>query len=84
MENSHFFKQDYSYATTLALADFGAQFYEQRFDIAPLDVPTRGASEDQFKSALVLPLHTEIVPRSGTGLPTELAQRRLTFDMRGD
>jgi hypothetical protein len=68
MEHSHFFKQDYSYATTLAFADFGTQLYEQRFDIAPLDVPTGGASEDQFKSALVLPLHAEIVPQSGTGL----------------
>ena len=68
MEHPNFFKQDYSYTTTLSLADFSAQFYEQRFDIAPLDVRTRGAGEDQFESALVLPLHAEIVPRSGTGL----------------
>ena len=46
MKHSHFFKQDYSYATALAFADFGAQLYEQGFDIAPLNVPTGGASED--------------------------------------
>lgn len=57
MEHPHFFKQNYSHTTTLSFADLGAQFYEQRFDIAPLDVPTRGAGEDQFESALVLPLH---------------------------
>lgn len=66
MEHSHFIEQDYSYTTTFSLADFSAQFYEQRFDIAPLDIPTRGAGEDQFESALVLPLHATIVPLSGT------------------
>jgi hypothetical protein len=59
MEHSHFFEQDYSYTTAFSLAHFGAQFYEQRFDIAPLDVPTRRAGEDQFESSLVLPLHAE-------------------------
>ena len=68
MKHSHFFKEDYGDTTTFSLTDLGAQFYEQRFNIAPLDVPTRGAGKDQFESALVLPLHTEIVPRSGTGL----------------
>jgi hypothetical protein len=66
MKHPHFIKQDYSDTTTLSLADFGAQLYEQRFDIAPLDVPTRGAGEDQLESALVVPLHAEIVPLSGT------------------
>ena len=68
MEHSHFFKQNYSYPTTLSLADVGAQLYEQRFNIAPLDVPTRGPCEEQFESALVLPLHAAIVPRSSTEL----------------
>jgi hypothetical protein len=57
VEHSHFFKQDHSYTTTLSLADFGAQFYKQRFDIASLDVSTCRAGEDQFKSSLVLPPH---------------------------
>jgi hypothetical protein len=68
MEHPHFFKLDYRYASTFSLADFSAQFHEERFDITPLDVPARGSGEDQFESALVLSLHAEIVPRSGTGL----------------
>ena len=66
MEHSHFFEQSHGYTTTLALADFGAQFYKKRFNIAPLDVSACRAGEDQVKSSLVLPLHTEIVPLSGT------------------
>ena len=69
MEHSHFFEYDHSDATAFSLADFGAKFYEQRFDIAPLDIPTGGPREDQFESALVLPLHAAIVPRSGTEVP---------------
>lgn len=66
MKYSHFFKQDHSYTTTFSLTDFGAQFYKQRFDIAPLNISTRGAREDQFKSSLVFPLHAEMVPQLGT------------------
>lgn len=58
----NFLKQDDSDTTTLSLADLGAQFCEQRFDIAPLDVPARGASEDQFEGALVPSLHARMVP----------------------
>ena len=82
MKHSHFFKQDYSNTTTLSLADFGAQFYEQCFDVAPLNVSTCRADEDQFKSSLVLPLHAAIVPLSGTGLDARSC-RRLTFDLSG-
>ena len=70
MEQSRFFEQDDSNTTAFSLADSSAQFCEQRFDIAPLNVPADGASEDQFKSALVLPIHAQTVPRSGNGLPT--------------
>jgi hypothetical protein len=62
VKHSHFFKHDHGYATSFSLTDFGAQFDKQRFDVAPLDVSTRGAGEDQFKSALMLPLHAQIVP----------------------
>jgi hypothetical protein len=82
MEHPHFFKQDHSDTTTFSLADFGAQFCEQRFDIAPLNIPTRGASEYQFESALVPALHAEIVPLSGTGVPALPALRRLEFELR--
>jgi len=66
MKHSHFFEQDYSYATALSLADLGAQFCEKRINVAPLDVPTRGSSEDQFESTLMLSLSSKIVPSSGT------------------
>ena len=62
MKHLDFFEQDYRYATTFSLRDFGAQLYKQRFDIAPLDVTARGVTEDQFESALVLPLHAKMVP----------------------
>jgi hypothetical protein len=78
VEHSHFFEQNHGYTTALALADFGAQFYKQRLNIAPLDVSAYRAGEDQFKSSLVLALRAAIVPRSGTELD-EPASRRLTL-----
>ena len=75
MEYPHFFEQDHGYTTTLALADFGAQFYKQSFNITPLDVCTCRVGEDQFKSSLVLALHAAIVPRSGTKLDERTSKR---------
>ena len=75
MEHSHFFEQDHGYTTTLALADFGAKFYKQRFNIAPLDVSACRVGEDQFKSSLVLALHEVIVPLSGTELDERTSKR---------
>ena len=75
MEHSHFFEQDHGYTTTLALAAFGAQFYKQRFNIAPLDVSACRAGEDQFNTSLVLPPQAEIVPRSGTELDERTSRR---------
>lgn len=57
MKHPDFIEQDYGYATTFSLGDFGTQLRKQRFDIAPLHVTARRAPEDQFQSALVLPLH---------------------------
>ncbi len=59
MKHPNFFEQDYGYTTTFSRRDFGAQFHEQRLDVAPLDVTARGVTEDQFESALVLPLHSK-------------------------
>jgi hypothetical protein len=75
MEYPHFFEHDHGYTTALALADFGAQFYKQRFNITPLDVCACRAGEDQFKSSLVLALHAAIVPRSGTKLDERTSKR---------
>ncbi len=58
MKDPNFFKQDDSDPATLALRDLGAKFYKQSFYVAPLDVAACGASEDQFKGALVFPLHS--------------------------
>ena len=74
MKHSHFLEQDYSDTTSFSLADFSAQCNEQRFDIAPLNVPTCWSSEDQFESALVLPPHMKRVPQSGTELPRVRAE----------
>lgn len=68
MKHPHFLEQNHGYTTALSLADFGTQFYKQRFNIAPLDVCAYRAGKDQFKSSLVLALHAAIVPRSGTKL----------------
>ena len=58
MKNANLFKQDNRYATAFSFTDLGAQFDEQRFDIAPLDIAAHRASENQIKGALVLPLHS--------------------------
>lgn len=57
MKNSHFIKQDDGNSAAFALADFSAQFVEKCFNIFPLDVGAGWMGQDQFKSALVLPLH---------------------------
>lgn len=67
VKNPNLFKQDNSHTAPFSLADFGAQFYEQRFDIAPLDVAACGAGEEQVERGLVLSLHLLMVPLSGTG-----------------
>lgn len=66
VKHSNFFKQDNSYTTAFSFGDFGAQLDEQRFNVAPLHVPACWSSKDQFEGALVLPLHAEMVPLTGT------------------
>ena len=57
VENANFLKQENSHTAAFALADLRAKFYEERLNIAPLKVTAGRASEDQFKSALMLSLH---------------------------
>jgi len=66
MKDSHFFKQDNGNATSLAFRDFGTKLYEQSLYIAPLDVSACGPSKDQFEGTLMLPLHGDMVPLTGT------------------
>jgi hypothetical protein len=57
VKHPHFTKQDDSDAAAFSLADFGAHFCEQSFDVAPRNVPAGRPSKHQFERALVLPLH---------------------------
>ena len=66
MKYPDFPKQHHCDAATLAFADFVAQYNEQRVDIAPLDVTACRAGKDRFESALMPPLHANMVPQSGT------------------
>lgn len=66
MKYAHLAEQDYSHAATLALTDLRPQFFEEGFDVSPLDVRAGRMREDCFKCALVLALHNVMVPRMGT------------------
>ena len=67
MKNANLLEQYNRYATAFSLTYLGAQFAEQCFDIAPPNIAARRTSENQIKGALVLPLHSHMVPESGTG-----------------
>ena len=66
MEDAYFVEQDNSYPAAFTLADRSGQFFEERFDILPLDICACRVSKDQFERALVLSLHMKMVPPSGT------------------
>jgi len=66
VKHPNFLKQEDSHTTTLSLADLAAQFCEERFHVAPLDVATGWVSKDQFEGALVPSLHGRMVPQLGT------------------
>ena len=57
MKDTYFAEQDDRYATAFPLADLGSEFFEERFDVLPLDICTGGVSKEEFERALVLPLH---------------------------
>jgi hypothetical protein len=61
MKDSDLIKQNHRNTTALAFSDFGTKLTEQRFNVSPLDVSAGRAREDQFKGALVLPLHFAMV-----------------------
>ena len=66
MKDANFVKQDDGNATTFSFHHFRSKFDEQSRYVAPLYVSAGGPSKDQVESALVLPLHTKIVPLKGT------------------
>jgi len=67
VKNANFLKYDNSYTAACALADLCAKFYEERLNIAPLNIAACRASGNQFKGALMPSLHARMVPLSGTG-----------------
>ncbi len=46
MEDAHLVEQDNSYPATFTLADLSGQFFEECFDILPLDICTCRVSKD--------------------------------------
>ena len=57
MEDTYFVEQYDCYAAAFPLADLGSEFLEERFDVLPLNISTRGVSKEKFERALMLPLH---------------------------
>ena len=57
MEDTHFVEQDDRYAAAFPLANFGSEDLEERFDVLPLNICTRGVSKEEFERALMLSLH---------------------------
>lgn len=57
MKYPDFFKEDNRDAAAFTLRDLCTKFCKKSFYVAPLNVRTCRASEDQFKGALVLSLH---------------------------
>lgn len=58
VKNANFPEQDNSHTAAFAIADLCAKLDEECFNIAPLNIAARRVSEDQFKGALMLSLHT--------------------------
>lgn len=65
VENTYLVEQDNSDAATFTLADLSAQFFEECFDILPLDICICRVSKDQFERSLILSLHAGMVPLAG-------------------
>ena len=57
MKDTHLAEQHNRHAATLTLADLCPELAEERFNVLPLNICTRGVSEDNFERALMLPLH---------------------------
>ena len=71
MKDSDLLEQNHRNTTALAFSDFGTKLCEQSFYVSPLNVSAGRARKDQFKSALVLPLHAAMVLRRGTDVSGE-------------
>ena len=66
MEDSNLAEQDYGDAISFAFDDFGPEFAEKAFNVAPLNVRADRMGVDRRQRSLVRSLHTKMVPRKGT------------------
>ena len=66
MKYTYLVEQDDSQATAVALTDLRPWFFEEGFDVSPLDVRAGWMREDCFERALVPALHSEMEPQRGT------------------
>ena len=82
MEDPYLAEQDHGNTAACALSNFCAQFREERFNVSPLDIGARRTSEDQFKCALVSPLHVIVrhahAPHLGMLAPHSVSDRGYT------
>jgi hypothetical protein len=68
MKDPNFVEQHHRNTTTFTFGDFSAKLGKQSFYISPLNVSAGRTREDQFKGALVLPLHAAMVLQQSTGV----------------
>lgn len=66
MEDSDFTKQNDRDAAARSLSDIPTQLLKQRFHVFPRHIAAHRSGKDQLKSALVLPLHSNMVLINGT------------------
>ena len=66
MEDPDFAKQNDRDSAARPLTDIPAKLLKQGFDVPPRQGAAYGTGEDQLKSALVLPLHCNMVLLLGT------------------
>ena len=66
MEDADFIEQKDGDPTAFSFSDLRAKAAEERFNVFPGDVGTRGVRKDRLKCSLVGALHAAIVPELST------------------
>jgi len=66
VKDPHLIKQKDRNPAACPFFNFCAQFNEETFHIAPLDIAARRPRKDQFNSSLMPSLHRQMVPFLGT------------------
>ena len=76
MKDPHFAEQDDGHPASLALADLCAEFAKEGLHVLSIQVGTGRMSEQGFQRALVLPIHSGMVLRTGTKRQLHFAEIR--------